>query len=581
MEPVTAVHRAREDALLDTLSAARDEAERRAKAASAAARPAIVGLCEATPALPQLACTTEERRWLDGALTARGSPFLADPAEMDHRDLVAAEDHGEAVDATAAIERRFASLPRFDRKETYALKPLMAPLVYGRPALPPTDCGEGARNDLHAATQKLWDALVLLEDGGKVADVFLRRAIDLVHGYYRTFGDVNWAEPNMNDERLGHWIASVFDDAYCRPKSWRRDPRTILPPPSTPTARRVEPLCAPWAALKHEMRARTRDLASRRAATSARRAARVPWADAAGRVAAAAADPAVVAGYGVARAAERAAAASAVAGGARGLEADARFVPENGTDFYGALGTAGALASDAFRAVAQALAMDARARTLATLDAAVAEKNETAARVSALEEDMRGYVLARPSEAALHDYRDAEAALHRARADADASRAALADALAAAAARDAAGPPPSRGDADRLRGERDENALAAEAAAATLASFGPGAAASAAAVGDAAASLAAALEGRGDGPSAFAARAATKLAAALGAAGAPARTCAADAADAAGPRKRSGSVARAVAAAAASSVGTNRREDGRPGIYLRTPPSRPNRTRFP
>ncbi|KAH8063589.1 hypothetical protein JL722_2770 [Aureococcus anophagefferens] len=175
VEPVSAVHRAREDAVHGMRSARDREAQERA---AAAARSVFVGLCEASPERPDLRCDADDRKWLDGKLAVAGSAYLADAAPFAHRAAVAAEELAEAEASFDAVDRRFERLPRLDRKETFGLRGLVAPF----------DCRKG----LAEAASKLNKALLLDKDGGRVADDFVRTATSKATTYFSTYGAVDW-----------------------------------------------------------------------------------------------------------------------------------------------------------------------------------------------------------------------------------------------------------------------------------------------------------------------------------------------------------------------------------------------------
>ena len=542
VEPVSAVHRAREDAVHGMLARARRDREAQERAVAAAARSVFVGLCEASPERPDLRCDADDRKWLDGKLAVAGSAYLADAAPFAHRAAVAAEELAEAEASFDAVDRRFERLPRLDRKETFGLRGLVAPFVYGRPDHATTDC-EDCRKGLAEAASKLNKALLLDRDGGRVADDFVRTATSKATTYFSTYGAVDWNHKDVldNPSKRHAAVARAFKDGACRVKGDAS---------STVGEKRVDKLCAPWSALKHEMRGALRRLRGRAKATTATLAALGPWAAAAGRVGNASGDAAVVAAYAAAREAAARAARAAEFAHERTVDGAPGFVPENGTDAYGNLSASLGEAADRHRAVAQALATDPEARALASLDAAVAELNATLAREAALEADARAYVDARPSEKLLIAARDAENKLAHLAGEAKKAGFALQDALAAAAAANALGPPPSREDADALR-EAYRRSLAAHGAAAgalRAAEAAVGADVAADAHG-AVAALAFALDRRVDAPSVAAAHRARQLAALLKTAEV-AGSCAPDVRDGA-PPPAAGAGARLVARRAA------------------------------
>ena len=113
----------------------------------------------------------DDRKWLDGKLAVAGSAYLVDAAPFAHRAAVAAEELAEAEASFDAVDRRFERLPRLDRKETFGLRGLVAPFVYGRPDHATTDW-EDCRRGLAEAASKLNKALLLSQgDGGALCAV--------------------------------------------------------------------------------------------------------------------------------------------------------------------------------------------------------------------------------------------------------------------------------------------------------------------------------------------------------------------------------------------------------------------------
>ena len=115
-----------------------------------------------------------------------GSAFLKEEP-FQHKADIAREEWEEAVSGSKILEKRFKTLPRLARKETYAHKTLIAPFVYGKAHHVTSNATKTERDALQRALSLLMKDLSSsaaelrskdnkVKETAKAVDALLRRA---------------------------------------------------------------------------------------------------------------------------------------------------------------------------------------------------------------------------------------------------------------------------------------------------------------------------------------------------------------------------------------------------------------------